>query len=110
VDEGVADMDSQWDEVMGSIASSMGGAVGGGPGYSHRSSISSGVGGGGGGGGPSSERTGSSSIRSRADWKWQARGSSGSSVQISSDMSQVNKDNKNDRMEPKKTFLSALYA
>lgn len=73
VDEGVADMDSQWDDATGSMASSHIGM--GGQGHSHGSSVSSGI------AGPA--------IRSRADWKWPARGSSGSSVLISSDMSQV---------------------
>lgn len=72
VDEGVADMDSQWDDTTGSMASNN---MGMGMGHSHGSSVSSGI--------------AAPAVRSRADWKWPARGSSGSSVLISSDMSQV---------------------
>jgi len=70
VDEGVADMDSSWDpDPTGSSVSGVG------PG----SSMSSGIG----------QSIASSGPRSRADWKWPTRGSTGSSVQISSDLSQV---------------------
>ncbi|XP_021964061.1 probable serine/threonine-protein kinase SIK1B isoform X2 [Folsomia candida] len=72
VDEGVADMDSQWDDTTGSMASNN---MGMGMGHSHGSSVSSGI--------------AAPAVRSRADWKWPARGSSGSSVLISSDMSQA---------------------
>jgi hypothetical protein len=69
VDEGVADMDSTWDpDPSGSVAT-----------VGHGSSISSGMG----------ASNVSSVPRSRADWKWPARGSSSSSAQISSDLSQV---------------------
>ncbi|CAL8111114.1 unnamed protein product [Orchesella dallaii] len=70
VDEGVADMDSSWDpDPTGSSVSGVG------PG----SSMSSGIG----------QSIASSGPRSRADWKWPTRGSTGSSVQISSDLSQA---------------------
>lgn len=72
VDEGVADMDSSWDpDPTGSSVSGVG------PG----SSMSSGIG--------QSIASSSGGPRSRADWKWPTRGSTGSSVQISSDLSQV---------------------
>lgn len=74
VDEGVADMDSSWDpDPQGSSVSGVG------PGSSMSSGIGQSIASSTGGGGP----------RSRADWKWPTRGSTGSSVQISSDLSQV---------------------
>lgn len=74
VDEGVADMDSSWDpDPTGSSVSGVG------PGSSMSSGIGQSIASSTGGGGP----------RSRADWKWPTRGSTGSSVQISSDLSQV---------------------
>ncbi len=74
VDEGVADMDSSWDpDPTGSSVSGVG------PG----SSMSSGI------GQSIASSTVSGGPRSRADWKWPTRGSTGSSVQISSDLSQV---------------------
>jgi len=68
VDEGVADMDSSWDpDPNGSVG--------------HGSTASSGILGG---------HYSATSGRSRTDWKWPARGSTGSSVLMSPDMSQVN--------------------
>lgn len=81
VDEGVADMDSSWDpDPAGSSVSGVG------PG----SSMSSGIG--------QSIASSTGGPRSRADWKWPTRGSTGSSVQISSDLSQVGSEQCGDRL------------
>jgi len=79
VDEGVADMDSTWDPDPSGSAATMG----------HGSSISSGM------GASNVSASSTSGPRSRADWKWPARGSSGSSAQISSDLSQVGRSLEN---------------
>ena len=80
VDEGVADMDglSGWMDSS-TDNSSVGGNVGVHGSSSGNSSML-----------PSNPNSSSAPARSRQDWKWPARGNStGSSIQISSDLSQV---------------------